>query len=139
MMHKRERAAWVLLFLVTAAFILAPYITTPRPYWRVQLVGTYQDGPWRYITANFVKGDCARRDVVFSGHRLGIVDNLTSGWEGMDGADDGHDRLAGTQTLHGRLYTGDVQYEAFEIRTRHDCTGQRVDKLFLRIEADAPN
>lgn len=134
MMRSREKVAWVLLFIVVAAFSLAPYILAPRPYWGVELVETRQDGVWRYITANFTKGECRREDVVFLGHRLGLTDNLTKAWQGLDGVEDGHDRLEGEQTLRGRLYTGAVSYEAIEIRTRHDCDGKRVDKVFLRID-----
>lgn len=137
MMHRRERIAWATVFLVAALFILVPYLLTPSPYSRVRLVETYQDGAWRYLTVNFVKGDCRRDDVVFLGHRLGLVDNLTHGWQGLDGVQENHDRLEGQQTLRGRLFTGAVEYEAFEIRTRHTCDGKRVDRTFIRIEANA--
>ena len=137
MMKRRERFAWFMVFAVIAISIVMPYVLTPRPYWGVELVESRQDGVWRYITVNFVKGDCRRVDVVFSGHRLGIIDDLTRYWNALDGVEADHDRIEGTQTLRGRLFTGETQYEAYEIRTRHDCDGKRVDKLFVRIEADA--
>lgn len=135
MMKRRERFAWFMVFAVIAISIVMPYVLTPRPYWGVELVEARQEGDWLYITVNFVKGECKREDVVFLGDRLGLTDNLTRGWVGLDGVEDNHDRLEGSQTLRGRLYTGPISYEAIEIRTRHDCDGKRVDKVFLRIDS----
>jgi hypothetical protein len=136
MMKAKERYFWAAAFTIVAFVSALPYALTPRPYWDVRIVETEQRGHWRYLTVNFVKGECERVDVVMLGHRLGLSDDLTSTWQPFDGVEEGHDRLAGTQTLSGRLYTGSVSYESFEIRTRHICGGQRVDRTFVTITTD---
>lgn len=137
MIHVREKIAWISLFAAVSAFSLAPYVLTPRPYWHVEVIEAWRDGPWVYITVNFVKGNCIREDVVFLGRRLGLTDNLTRGWSALDGVEDNHDRLEGEQTLRGRLFVDSVSYERIEIRTRHDCDGRRVDKVFMGVDLNA--
>lgn len=129
MMSNAERLVWIGAFLIVIAGSLIPYFLTPKPYWGVRLVETRQEGGYRYLTVNFIKGECERRDVVFLGHRLGTSDDLTQRWEPLDGVEDDHDRLAGAQTLSGRIYTGQADYEAFEIRTRHTCQDWRGDDV----------
>lgn len=130
-MKMRERWAWVAAFGCVLGIGFGGKLLAPSPYWNVQLIETYQDDGYRYIAASFEKGNCERQDVVFLGIRLGIQDKLK--WEPLDGYNNQEDRTEGFQVLSGRLFTGGVQYESFEIRTRHLCDGKRVDRVFLRI------
>lgn len=130
-MKMTERWLWAGAMTGAVAMSVLPRILEPSPYWDVKLIDTYQDGPFRYITASFEKGNCERKDVVFLGLRLGLQQKLQ--WVADDGFDNQEDRTEGFQVLSGKLLTGDVTYEAFEIRTRHLCDGKRVDKVFLHI------
>lgn len=130
-MKMSERWAWAVAFVVVLGAGFGPELLTPAPYSDVQVVETFQEDDYRYVTASFRKGNCERQDVVFLGIRLGIQDKLK--WEPLDGYNNQEDRTEGFQVLSGRLFTGGVQYESFEIRTRHLCDGKRVDRVFLRI------
>lgn len=136
MIRGHERIVWLTAFAAVLSASFIPYILTPKPYWDVELVETRQEGGWRYLTVNFVKGDCERKSVAFVGLRLGLWDDLTSTWEPLDGVAGEVDRIEGAHTLSGRLYTGATEYERFEIRTRHICGEKRVDRTVIAIEAE---
>ena len=50
-----------------------------------------------------------------------------------------YDRTKGDQTLRIRVKTNSVDYDKLEIRTRHNCNGKTVDKVFATIHTGALN
>ena len=133
MVRRFERLFWTLALVIAAAVAVWPTPWWKRPYWGVELVEAYELNGEFYITASFQKGECTLTDIEFLGKRLGLPEKLD--WHAMDGFDgDLDDRTAGSQLLKGRLDLEGNTYESFEIRTSHNCNGQRVDGVFLRIQ-----
>lgn len=128
-----ERMVWGGALLAAASLTMVPALFEPQPYWNVEVINKERINPYQYITANFITGNCDRLSVVFVGSRLGVIDDLTSQWGNLNGATPDQDRTAGEQTLEGRLFVGDADYDWYEIRTRHRCDGTAIERVFLRI------
>lgn len=133
-MKKGERLAWAATIAACVAFFGADRILAPKAYTNVELLEATRDDGWLYITASFIKRECELVSVVFLGKRLGLQDDLTRTWENLNGTPTGRDRMAGEQVLAGRLYVAGLSYDSFEIRTRHNCDGRRVDGVFLKLD-----
>lgn len=134
-----ERVTWGLALCVATFAASWPYVLKTRPYHNVELIDTHRNGAFRYFMVDFTKGECELISVVFLGAQLGVQTNLTEKWEALDGYPDGDEpvwsRTAGRQQMRGRLEVGNEFYNIYEIRTRHVCDGDTVDRVFLRYDA----
>jgi len=126
-----------LSFLVGAlTFQLGTWATKVRPYWDVRLISAdILDSGDIHIAANFIKGDCtlelfAPIGVTFVGQRTNLVHS------DLDGRGQADDRLAGPTTLRIVVHTEGVEYDNLEIRTRHNCSGLKIDKTFLTLHLE---
>lgn len=123
--------------LVAMIYEIAPKLLAPQPYWDVTVVESHLDGGWFYLTAGFIKnGACTKIRFDPDG-----VTELAGGpplvqplrFVDQDGLPDDDSRLAGLQTIRVRLFVGSEPPDRLLIRTRHDCGGITVDKVFLEI------
>lgn len=134
-----ERLLWAAALLVAVVFAVSPYVLAPVPYKNVRLIESYRTDGYRYFTVNFEKTDCDIVEFVVIGTSLGVKTNLTRQWQALDGYADGktppQDRSVGDQQLRGRLNVEGQYFNEYQIRTRHDCDGIDVDKIFLTYDA----
>jgi len=126
--------------IVALAFLLgaltlqgSTWLTRARPYWDVELVSSdvLRDGDVK-IVANFVKGkDCTLVEFLPVGIGFSGATNLTH--TDLDGRGAADDRLAGTTSLRIIVHTDGVEYDSIELRTRHNCSGLKVDRIFIAV------
>jgi hypothetical protein len=120
---------------MAVTIVLAPFtwwerIATPIPYYDVKIVETHHDPVWFYVTATFKKNSaCKLDDFAVVGEKLGLTQFLP--YEDADGLPSKYDRPPGLQTLRIRVIFG--QSETIEIKTRHVCGGEKVDKTFAKF------
>jgi hypothetical protein len=127
---------WVLIGLVVLNIfaLYVPRLLQPVPYSSVAVTRSEIIGNNLFVTANFIKTDCTFVRLTVVGFAGGETDILP--WRDDDGLSDDFDRELGTQTLNIVASTRSISYDWFEIRTRHDCDGEIVDKVFAHIEGD---
>lgn len=129
-----------LLFLVVGFALGAALLGVP---W-LQHIGAFDQIPYRvtgstwgrdgqYINyrATFVKDDCTFDRLVVRGVYFGHLDPGPLAWVDVYG--DQGDRLEGQQAIALRIGPLSVEYDEIEIRTRHICSGRKVDRVFDRI------
>ena len=98
------------------------------PYNNVTLDRIHEYDGNTYIAASFVKTQCKFKD-------LRVLAYIFGKWKVLPWTDVDvplGDRIAGKHTLD--IYYPSGPYDFVEIRTRHDCDGVTVDKLFLEID-----
>jgi hypothetical protein len=120
-------------FIATAA--LLPlwswfYVLQYEPYTNVVLEELIVSEESAMLIASFEKNDtCTYIDLAVFG---GIFEQWTSlPWRDLEGPQG--DRLAGGQTLRIEVEI-DQPYHTLEIRTRHDCGGHKVDRVFISTD-----
>lgn len=125
-------AAIALLLVFNAAAWYAPNLFEPEPYSQVEIKSIQKEFGRIDFIADFVKDGCefVRLDVV--GFAAGSTTPLK--WTDGFGLPPDHDREAGTQTLNISWYPEGVAYQWYEVRTRHNCEGKIVDKIFAHID-----
>lgn len=100
----------------------------PIPYSYVTVNEVIKNETSIEVVATFVKTDlCRFRELGAFGESLGQWTRLT--WSDPEG--ERGDRFPGYQTLHVEIHTEGIDYNQVELRTRHDCDGVRVDRIFL--------
>ena len=106
------------------AFEPTPYRVTDVTHWR-------EDGLVR-VRVRFIKDDCEYERGVIWGTYFGEVDPRPLTWRNIPG--NIGDRTKGEHTAD--LVIGPLRqpYERIEMRTRHDCDGEKVDRVFFRID-----
>jgi hypothetical protein len=111
------------------------FLLGPNPYSNVEVKETREtiingEAGW-YISADFKKTSCefVRLEVV--GMTLGVPEIVK--WDPIDNGSRDYDRNVGTQVLKIFVKPYDGAYDALEIRTRHNCDGDTVDKVFATI------
>lgn len=120
------------LVLVNAALLAAQYWphTLPDPYRDVELrEALLVDDEYLRVQADFVKIDCTFERLSVVG--VGLTGAHLLEWESEDGLGQNYDRMAGAHSLRLKIALGKFEHDRIEIRTRHDCDGEIVDKLFL--------
>lgn len=123
--------AVIAIVISLPSFILSG-VFSPQPYHSVEIVteGFIEDGLKYLVVANFVKNDdCVFKSLVAYGSSIGRYEVLE--WEDP-GVDQG-DRIAGAQTLTVLIDTQGNTYDYLELRTRHTCSGKRVDRTFAQF------
>ena len=109
------------------------FLTLPtEPYTNVEKISIRKYGDEVRIIASFHKNDdCVFVDIGVFGGILGQWDKVE--WRDMD--EPQGDRIAGRHTIR-MIVSLDKPYQTIEVRTRHDCNGEKVDKIFLKIPID---
>lgn len=127
--------AWLLGVLMWDAF--GRYYLSQRPFADVELVSAHPMGPDQIeVIATYEKLNCQIQKMVVYGVAFGEYTALD--FRPRRGPGEGFDRTEGRQTMDIIVDTRGVTYEEIEIRTRHDCDGERVDSVFLKAELGAP-
>jgi hypothetical protein len=111
------------------------FLLGPNPYTKVVVESTQEatingEAGWR-ILAHFEKTACefVRLEVV--GITLGVPEIIK--WDPIDNDSRDYDRNVGQQVLEIFVKPYDGAYDTLEIRTRHNCAGKSVDKVFATI------
>jgi hypothetical protein len=84
------------------------------------------------LRASFIKKDCEFLKLAVFGEYLG--EWFIIPWKDIDHIGENTDRLVGGQTLRISIGPLDYTFSSIEVRTRHDCNGEKVDKVFTRLE-----
>lgn len=127
--------SWLLGVLMWDAF--GRYYLSQRAFTDVELVSVHPIGKNQIeIIATYEKVGCVIQKMVVYGEAFGNYTALD--YRPRRGPGEGMDRTAGRQTMDIIVDTQGVTYEALEIRTRHDCDGERVDSVFLKAEMPSP-
>lgn len=123
-------AAALLVTLAAIATVRSGYFD-PIPYDNVQIREAFIVDGRLHIVATFEKHGCEQRRFTALGWEAGRTEFME--WRGADGVSDDYDREAGVQTLRGSVSLEDRSLDAVEFRTRHDCDGQIIDRVFAYI------
>lgn len=128
------RLGWLILLLIciNLAPTLLPRLFEPSPYRNVDVVTVEERGTHIRIVANFEKTACTFRRLTVVGFVADATDILS--WRDGFGLPPDFDRETGTQTLDIEVMPRHREYDWLEIRTRHDCDGQTVDRVFAHID-----
>lgn len=129
MIERREKVAWGAL--MASCVLLWASLLEPAPYRNVDVRSLERVGGEIHLTANFEKTGCKFQRLRIVGSVAGLRRFLA--WRDLDGLPDNEDRGKGRQTL--RIAINALQgFDWIEVRTRHDCDGEKVDRVFYRIE-----
>lgn len=126
------RLTLALSIMVLAATYLHETFGGPVPYRDVELTRYSVEGGEMRLVANFEKTDCVFERLRIVGAAAGETEFLK--WRDLDGLPDNHDRSAGRQTLRIAVKLERDGYDWVEVRTRHDCDGEQVDRVFLHLD-----
>ncbi len=123
--------------LSTAFFLPWAKLLAAKPYTNVEVVSVVTDSDSITVTANFRKNECTFQRLEVFGTDLGLTYNLP--WANVPVSEEEdrgtrYDRAAGDHTLRLDVETGGKVYDRIEIRTRHLCGDEVVDKVFATIE-----
>lgn len=129
-----SKMAWLILALVVINLAphVAPRLFEPSPYRNVEVVRVEREENTLRVVANFEKTACTFRRLTVVGYLADATDILS--WRDGFGLPPDHDREPGSQTMNIEIMVRGVAYDWVEIRTRHDCDGQTVDRVFAHIE-----
>lgn len=130
--ESRITLAFSILILIGA---WAFHTWEPTPYRDVEL-RSYEATPrtLRFV-ATFEKTACEFQKLTVVGSDAGETELLN--WQDLDGSGPDVDRIRGRQTLRLEVALKRRGYDWVEVRTRHDCEGRKVDKVFIRFD-DVP-
>ena len=103
----------------------------PSPYGKVNVVRLERVEGSIELVATFRKTACQFRKLVVVGGVLGETEFVD--WHDIDGRDPDIDRTVGMQTLRVGINSPQDRHDWLEVRTKHDCNGRMVDKVFHRI------
>ena len=108
-------------------------LSAPHPYKDVVVTEVERTDDGYIVHANFIKTDCTFKRLEVFGSNTGVLVYLD--WSALDGSPaTDYDRSIGKQYMIILVITADADYDTLEIRTRHDCDGSVVDKVFTRID-----
>lgn len=108
-------------------------ISAPNPYKDVVVTQVKRTEDGYIVHANFIKTECTFKRLEVFGSNTGVPVYLK--WSAMDGSPSTeYDRSVGKQHLIILVITSEADYDTLEIRTRHDCDGELVDKVFAKIQ-----
>jgi len=106
----------------------------PVPYRDVQIQSVEAEGDTLHIKGTFVKtrANCVFEKAVVMGLGLGGVTPLV--WTEFRGPNMSAQRTPGLQPLDWTINLDGQLFDNIEIRTRHDCAGNRVDRTLAIVE-----
>lgn len=136
MVHRvtRRVESWRTFFasLFVLAVVLAIQLYQPAPYRDVEVRLVERRGDAIAFIANFEKTACVFDRLTVVGGVAGEAVLLA--WRDLDGLPDNHDRSNGRHTLRIAFDAERDLFDWIEVRTQHDCNGEKVSKIFYRIE-----
>lgn len=106
----------------------------PIPYQDVKVRSVERVGGVVHFEADFVKRGCTFQAIAFVGVGFsGVSPPLP--WSDSPGAErEEANRLAGRQTMSVDVDIGGAAFDELEVKTRHDCDGQIIDKVFAAVK-----
>ena len=108
-------------------------LSEPQPYKDVVVTEVERTDDGYVVHANFIKTECTFKRLEVFGINTGV--HIYLKWSALDGSPaTDYDRSIGKQHLIILVITTDADYDTLEIRTRHDCGGKLVDKVFATIQ-----
>ena len=120
------------LSIVVLAASLYIQLSDPVPYKDVELLSYEYTGEEIRIVATFEKTDCIFNSMQVVGGASGQTEFLD--WRDLDGMNGTEDRSEGIQTMRIAFELRRDGYDWVEVRTRHNCDGEKVDKVFIRFD-----
>jgi len=121
------------LFLSLLVLLGAVWLNLPAaPYKGVKVISIDRTPAGIDFFATFEKTECRFKALEVVAGSFGETSFLV--WRDLDGLPPDYDRGAGAHTLRIAFDFGAIDPDWIEIRTRHDCAGKKVDKVFFRIE-----
>jgi hypothetical protein len=124
---KRSKSAIVGVVMTILSITGTAYYTgsfQPVPYGHVEIREVRETGKNVLFVANFIKVKCTFDRLQVQGETLGVWQVIP--WV----SDDRGDRLAGKETLSISFKASPSEFDRIQIKTRHDCNGRKVDKIF---------
>lgn len=139
LLNKSTKFKDFLIGFVLSSFVLSPFVYSSdlletQPYYSVTPVEIREtvDGDI-LVNANFIKnGACDFVKMEVIGYSLGLWMRVE--WDTPLGPIP--NRLSGNQTLSVILITKDSYYQEYQIKTRHNCRGNIVDRTFLEFKSE---
>ena len=128
---------WALAIGIVGTLIIEVYsrvTAAPVPYSNVQIMSVTEVPEVGYLVeAHFTKNECTFKRLEVFGDNTGVLTYLN--WQPQDGSPSKtYDRSKGEQHMVIEVTTVPNSYDIIEIRTRHDCNGTWVDKVFAVID-----
>lgn len=131
----KHNILWGAAFGMLFTTILQSFIwltSDPSPYKDVVIESVERTDDGYIVSANFIKTQCEFKRLEVFGLNTGVPIYLK--WKALDGSPaTNYDRSIGKQNMVILAITVDRDYDALEVRTRHDCNGKLVDKVFATI------
>lgn len=107
-------------------------LSAPSPYKNVVVESVERTDDGYIVSASFIKTQCEFKRLEVFGLNTGVPIYLK--WKALDGSPaTDYDRSIGKQHMVILAITADGDYDTLEIRTRHNCNGELVDKVFATI------
>ncbi len=134
-MKGKERIGWFIVLCSSVSLLFIPEIIEPKPYTNVVRKEAFIKDERLFFYWNFkkIKCDIKRFDTVVG---ISGVTKLVT-FRDEDGLTINDTRTSGLQTL--RISIELENYDFVEFRTKHDCDGRSVFKLFDRIDNPLEN
>ena len=128
---------WALAIGIIGTLLIEGYsraTAAPVPYSGVEIVSVTAVPEVGYLVeAHFTKNECTFKRLEVFGNNTGVLTYLN--WQPKDGSPSKtYDRSKGAQHMLIEVTTVPNSYDIIEIRTRHDCNGIIVDKVFAVID-----
>lgn len=128
-----------MILTIYALYFLHILVVQPffeyNPYTNVELVEYYREGREVHLSFVFEKKMCVIKDFSVIGLGLRVPKDIP--YYDLDGKTiEDDNRLQGLQALNIKTYEFPVGVDTVQFRTRHECDGVNVDKIFYEIEVD---
>lgn len=125
---------WLLLGFAFGGLVRETYevMSVHVPYRNVDIIDAHMEGDQFVLTANFTKTDCAFARLSVVG--IGFEQTHQLEWRDQDDLGQNHDRELGSHTLRIVADTEGLELDFIEVRTRHICDGETVDRTFTRFK-----
>jgi len=124
----------IIATVLSAAVQFGYYLVSdPVPYKDVVITSVERTDEGYVVAASFIKSECKFKRLEVFGINTGVPVYLE--WKALDGSPaTDYDRSIGKQYLMILAITSGKDHHTLEIRTRHDCDGKLVDKIFAKID-----
>ncbi len=118
-------------FVIAMAMLLAVFNINgyfkPVPYGQVEILSVTEEEGRIYFKANFIKVECEFKALRVQTEHFSQWDETPWSNEDSHTADD---RMAGEETLSISFAGSSETVDRVQIKTRHTCDGEKVDKTF---------
>ena len=106
---------------------------TPRPFKNVEVVSVKEEEGGVRVIVTYDKTACAILRAVVFGYVTGVREPLS--YTPARGPNQDFQRFEGAQMSSILIDTRGIDFDRFEMRTRHDCDGPIVDSVFFSVDA----